>query len=82
MLANKGFRANHLDSHSLRASHFQLGDNSQAPSSQYETTYGTTMKYRENPVGHQKGPTNFKSSSTVTINGDGNNSYHTESRSK
>jgi hypothetical protein len=74
------YQAGKLDSLTLRASHFQLGDNSMPPSSQYETTYGTTMKYRDNPINREKGFNTFKSS--VTINGEGNNSYQTESRLK
>ena len=79
-ISHKDFQKSKLDSHTLRASHFNLGDNSMPPSSQYETTYGTTMKYRDNPLERTKGFNTFKSS--VIINGECNNSYQTESRSK
>ncbi len=69
-----------LDVNKLRESHIQLGDNCQAPSNQYETTYGTSMKYRENPLDKQKANNNFKT--TVTINGDSQMVYGTESRNK
>jgi hypothetical protein len=69
-----------MDSVTLRQSHFSLGDRSQAPHNQYETTYGSTHNPKQPIVDKTKGNMTFKSS--LIINGDGPTSYQTENRSK
>jgi hypothetical protein len=69
-----------LDSKALRVSHFQLGDKSQAPLDQYETTYGNTMKHQTN--GKENAVSNKNWVSNIIMNSETKNSYNTETRSK
>ncbi len=77
---SKHLVSNKIDSKGLRVSHFQLGDKSQAPSDQYETTYGVTMVNRG--TGKENSRMNKNWGSSVVINGDGKNAYNTETQSK
>lgn len=69
-----------IDSKLLRVSHFSLGDKSQAPLDQYETTYGKTMKY--NSASKENSQINRNWISSVILNNDKNGNYNTETRSK
>ncbi len=69
-----------LDSKSLRVSHFTLGDKSQEPLDQYETTYGSTMKHQTR--GKENTINNKNWTSNIMMNSDTKNSYNTETRSK
>jgi hypothetical protein len=70
-----------LDNALLRASHFSLGDKSQAPPDQYATTYSQTMIPVQNPNPYLK-KENISFKSSVIINGDGPSPYLTENRAK
>ena len=71
---------NKINNATLRASHFKLGDHSQLPLEQYATTYSSTMVPKETKQENKKENFSFKSS--LVMNGDGTNSYITESKAK
>jgi hypothetical protein len=69
-----------LDQNHLRGSHFSIGDKSQMPNNQYETTYERSMVLRALPDNNQKENFNFKNS--IKISGDPKTDFQTESRAK